>query len=113
VTMLLLPFLFTFLFICFLAFGAVMIIFCLIRKFTMFAYKLIDGTSQLWPHALRIMNMTFVVQFNVYVCLIEVDRYISHTEDMFLDIHFRINDWKMFRYLRNAKFCFCALNELL
>jgi hypothetical protein len=59
------------------------------------------------------MNMTFVVQFNVYVCLIEVDRYISHTEDMFLDIHFRINDWKMFRCLHNAKICFCALNELL
>jgi len=58
----------------------------------MFAYKLIDGTSQLWPHALRIMNMAFVVQFNVYMCLIEVDRYISHTEDMFLDIHFRINE---------------------
>jgi len=51
--------------------------------------------------------------FNVSVFLIQVDGYIFHCKNMFLNIHFRINDCKMFMCLCKVKVCFCALNELM
>ena len=61
-----------------------------------------------------------VVQLNVCVCLIDVEHLcllkltdIFHSKTMFLNIHFRMGDWKMFRCLCKVKVCFCALNQLL